>query len=147
MFDSPGAGFMEIQSQKRPQFRDYNHRPLYRKFETPFFPDGSNIADPARCQSHLCLVKIAVLKALLIKPSRTFKEMSSYATALVHIRPPFPFQLISGMGLNEAHISISATVYAQCYVPNPVPTIKNRKFGNDYSRMFANAMLSKPHPW
>ena len=66
MFDSPGAGFMDIPSQQRPQFRDYNHRALYRKFETPFFSDGSHIADPARCQLHLCLAEITVLRGLLI---------------------------------------------------------------------------------
>ena len=82
MFDSPGAGFMDIQSQQRPQSRAYNHRVLYRKYETPFFSDVSNIADPARCQLHLCLVEIAVLRGLLIKPRRTFKEMLSHITPI-----------------------------------------------------------------
>ena len=34
-------------------------------------------------------VEIPVLEGLLIKPSRTFKEMLSHTTAPVHIRPPF----------------------------------------------------------
>ena len=100
MFDSPGAGFMDIQSQQRPQFRTYNHRALYRKYETPFFSYGSNIADPARCQSHLCLVEIAVSRGLLIKPSRTFKEILSNIIAAVYHGPPLSFQLICSVGLN-----------------------------------------------
>ena len=100
MFDSPGAGFMDIQSQQRPQFRTYNHRALYRKYETPFFSDGSNIAEPASRQSQKCLVKIAVSRGLRIKPSRTFKEILSNIIAAVHNGPPFSFQLICSVGLN-----------------------------------------------
>jgi hypothetical protein len=37
---------------------------------------------------------------LLIKPSRTFKEILFHSIAAVHIGPPFSFQLIISVGLN-----------------------------------------------
>ena len=91
MFDSPGAGFMDIQSQQRHNSATITTELCIGNLKHPFSLTGVNIADPARCQSHLCLVEITVLRGLLIKPSRTFKEMLSHTTAPVHIRPPFFF--------------------------------------------------------